>query len=80
MKTATYTLPAHWSVYLFYGGDNDLNQCEKDCIEQFTEDNCLLPVLSCSDSEEFRNTHDATAYGILPCDCLDFVFPVKESA
>lgn len=79
MKTATYTLPAHWACTLI-NGDSSGNEPEDDAaIKQWLESHSeeLGPCLTCSDEPEFRHWHDAP--GVLACDCLEFTFPVLES-
>ena len=80
MKTATYTLPAHWDCYFAYGDATDLDDGEATLIDRFMEDNCLLGMLDSTEEPEWRRTHDASGYGVLACNCLDYTFPVKEGA
>lgn len=80
MKTATYTLPAHWACYLINGDASGMDESEVAAVDKFTEDHCLLDALTCTDDEEFKHTHDASDYGVLACTCLDFTFPVKAGA
>jgi hypothetical protein len=80
LKTIDYTLPAYWASYLINGDESGLEGREALQIEGFLAGEGLLNnCLSCSDDNgDFRKYHDATAYGILACDCLTYTFEVQS--
>lgn len=85
MNTVTLTLPAFWASYLINGDATGLDDAEQAAVDSWLVDqiadiagfnpNCL----SCSDYAEFTAAHDAIGYA-LPCECLEFIFPIAEGA
>jgi hypothetical protein len=82
--TEVYTLPSHWAGALINGDDSGLDAEDIAALEAFESDmirqygSCWC--LSVGDDEvgDFRRYHDATHYGVLACDVLDFVFDVAR--
>lgn len=80
MKTETYTLPYYWASALINGDFSGLWDHEEDHLNRWLAQRPELGAcLSCSEEGGFRHKHDAHPE-VLPCSCLDFVFPVTESA
>jgi len=79
MEPIEYTLPSHWACPLYYGDDTGLEDEEVKQIEAFLKDhieqfpNTTLMSVE-DDGENFCNLHDATPYGVLPCNCSTFIF------
>lgn len=79
METIEYRLPEFWATYLFYGDECGLEPKEALQIEGFLAGEGLFSgPLSVSDSPEFCHYHDATNYGILPCNCLTYTFKANK--
>ncbi len=78
MNKITLTLPEHWACYLYYGETEGLDEGEDEMIDRLLADNKAGDALSSTAYGEFCHTHDATAYGVLPCTCLTYDFPLKE--
>jgi hypothetical protein len=82
METTTYTLPAYWAGALFNGDLSGLEESEEEALmllivgEQLPD-----PIGIVGDNDEygpesfFCTYHDARPYGVLACDCLEFIFP-----
>ena len=75
MKTCTYTLPAHWATALFYGDFTGLEEPDEEALTRVIVGENLPDPIGVSDEPEFRKYHDAQPYGVLACDCLEYVFP-----
>jgi hypothetical protein len=75
--TCTYTLPAHWAPALANGDftgleDSDLKELQNVMASLGVS---LCCACECNGEPEFRKYHDAQPYGVLACDCLEYVFP-----
>jgi hypothetical protein len=82
METTTYTLPAYWASALFNGDLSGLEESEEEALmllivgEQLPD-----PIGIVGDDDEygpesfFCTYHDARPYGVLACDCLEYIFP-----
>lgn len=82
MKTTTYTLPAHWAPALFNGDLSGLSESDEESLMRLIAGESLPDPLSIVGDDtpdgpypDFRSYHDARPYGVLPCDCFDYVFP-----
>ena len=82
METTTYTLPAHWASALFNGDLSGLEEADEEALMLLIVGEQLPDPLSIvgDDLEHgpdpfFRTYHDARPYGVLACDCLEYVFP-----
>ena len=79
MKTETYTLPAFWASALINGDYSGLSVCDVLSVDLWLNTHPELGAcLSCSEEAEFIHWH-IDSPEVLPCDCLDFLFPVTES-
>ena len=82
MKTATFTLPAHWACYLINGDPSEFSLYddgdeELAYIDQWLAMNGLGHCLDCSERPFFARTCDADT---LAGDMLEHVFEVLEPA
>lgn len=80
MKTATFTLPAHWAGYLINGDATsfslyDDGDQELAYIDQWVKMNDLGFCLDCSEYPEFATSCDADT---LAGDTLEYEFEVLE--
>ena len=82
METTTYTLPAYWASALFNGDLSGLEESEEEALMSLIAGEQLPdPIGIVGDDTEhgpesfFCTYHDARPYGVLACDCLDYVFP-----
>lgn len=78
IKTFKLTLPAHWANCLFNGVHDSIELAERDIIEKMENEYDLRCPLS-SEPAGFKRYHDATPYGVLPCDCEEYTFPILRS-
>jgi hypothetical protein len=72
-----FTLPAHWAsvlINLDYSGFTSDDEKEFDSFIDGQFDGGFCTVSLSDDEPEFRNHHDASNYGVKPCDCLRFMF------
>ena len=80
MKTENYMLPAHWASYLINGDassfslDEDKGEKELAVIDKIIADIGAGDPIRCSRTAFLTCYHDASPYGILPCDCLQYTF------
>ena len=87
-ETVERVLPAYWAPALinrdFTGFDTDYPDADDalDAITRFMSDftelygNC--DPVDVSEEPYFVKGHDATRYGVLPCECFDYTFmPTK---
>jgi hypothetical protein len=82
MKTITYRLPAHWASAFFNGDLTGLDDDDAAAFERVVDGESLPdPLAIAEDDPEFGpesffcKYHDARPYGVLACDCYDYVFP-----
>jgi len=79
MTTVTYNLPAFWATALFYDDTSAFESYEDDkqfqdfCAYMLKEHGSSEPV-DCSEERGFMKYHDATRFGVLACDVLEFTF------
>jgi hypothetical protein len=79
-------LPSFWACALLYDDYSGLEQPEDSLngsiedeiqqIEQWQNDHPNWYCIKVYDDLSFYNRHDATKYGVLPCDCSTFEFNV----
>jgi hypothetical protein len=82
METTTYTLPAYWASALFNGDLSGLEESEEEALMSLIAGEQLPdPIGIVGDDDEggpesfFCTHHDARPYGVLACDCLEYIFP-----
>jgi hypothetical protein len=82
METTTYTLPAHWASALFNGDLTGLDDADEESLMRLIAGEGLPdPIGIVGDDPEhgpeasFVTYHDARPYGVLACDCLEYIFP-----
>jgi len=78
IETTTLLLPDFWSVALFYGDYSGMDDREELELNQWLTNNpeFKTPPVSASDTPEFTPFHDAE--GVLPCDCLTYVWRIER--
>ena len=80
MKTEIYILPAHWACAFINGDlsgyDSDDLEAQRLFIDAMVSEHGQCWALSCDEESGFLKYHDATGYGVLACDCLEYVFDV----
>lgn len=83
----TYTLPSHWAGALINGDASGLDDSEIRQLETVERGEslgfCIGVVGADADNgpePNFCRYHDAHFYGVLACDCLDFIFEWPDSA
>ena len=77
METETYILPEHWACALFYGDDTGLDDDDQAALDAWVKDHHHLgDPLDMTNEGSFWRFHDARPYGVLACNCADYVFPV----
>jgi L-ascorbate metabolism protein UlaG (beta-lactamase superfamily) len=80
MNSEKFKLPSHWatalvnddeSSFYHYGDTKDLA-----AYRQFTQEHLHLGYFTVVKEDEsyFATVHDATEYGVLPCDVVDLLF------
>jgi len=78
LTETTLDLPAHWASALINGDYTSFDDSNpEDSDEMAIIDHIERLFGSCtgvSDTPEFRTHHDASADGVLPCDCLTYTF------
>ena len=82
METTTYTLPTHWAVVFFNDDWSGIDEEEEERILNFIAgENFPDPIGIVGDDAEhgpessFVTYHDARPYGVLACDCFDYIVP-----
>lgn len=76
-----YTLPTHWAGALI-NGDNTLEGDDLDCYEAFMEEeregkhigHWSIKTEASEIESSFHKYHDAEPYGVLACDCFEYVW------
>lgn len=83
----TYTLPSHWASALINGDTSGLDDVEIRQLESVERGenlgHCVGIVGDDTDhgpEPDFCRYHDAQPYGVLACDCVDFIFYWPDSA
>jgi hypothetical protein len=84
METIIYRLPSFWASALFNGDYSGLEDIDAEILDTFLKAEELgSPLGIDGDNEEdgpetiFCTYHDARPYGILACDCYDYIFPLN---
>jgi hypothetical protein len=80
IATTTYCLPAHWAPALFNDDASGLDDQDAAALENLLREEGLAAPLSIVGDDQgqdpfFKTYHDARPYGVLACDCFDYVFP-----
>ena len=80
IETTTYCLPAHWASALFNDDSSGLDDQDAATLERLLQEEGLAAPLSIVGDDQgqdpfFKTYHDARPYGVLACDCFDYVFP-----
>jgi len=82
MRMEQYELPAHWASALINGDDSGLEEEDLIALEKFERYMALVyKQCWCVDVGEetwFSNYHDATKFGVLPCDVALFTFDITK--
>jgi hypothetical protein len=79
METITYRLPACWASALINDDTSGLEDADKAQLDAFMAGEGLTWPLDVGEEEFFCKYHDAQPYGVLACDCLDYVFPTGNN-
>lgn len=78
-NSVEYRVPAHWISAIVNGDETSFTFCadQKDYMAyiRFVESEVLGAIVEVvSDEPYFSSHHDASTYGVLPCDVLDCIF------
>ena len=83
IQTLELDLPAFWACALINGdtsGFEPEDQAQLDLFEAYmvkTYGQCR--AMNCGDeSDDFRSIHDATMFGVLACNVLEYTFDITE--
>ena len=82
MEIETFQLPDFWASALINGDTSGLSNEDKQALEAFTNSmikdygSCL--AIDCTDEPHFSKFHDASSFGVLACDVLEFSFDVTK--
>ncbi len=80
LELQTFELPAHWASPLINGDISGLSI--KECRQLDAFEAKMLKkygschAVDCSDEPYFMKYHDASMFGVLACDVLEFTFDV----
>lgn len=79
METETYVLPEFWAVAFFNGDESAFNEEDLRAFEAWLDDHSHLsgPV-AMENQGDFLRYHDAQPYGVLACECAEYIFPVLK--
>lgn len=72
------TLPEHWASALVNADTTGLDDQDEKALDAFLEDHPHLYCVDVSEESTFCRRHDATAYGVLACQCSLFAFLSTE--
>lgn len=80
-----YIVPAHWLSAIVNGDETSFDYCDdaKDCeaYKTFCEHEVTdATVEVISEEPYFASNHDASCYGVLPCDVVDCIFHYPKAA
>ena len=83
MNIVTYTLPAFWNTALFYDDTTSFEGYEEekrfqDFCEYMLKEHGTSEPVDCTDEPHFTKWHDATSFGVLACDVLEYTFIVNN--
>tara|TARA_R110000822_G_C15208602_1_gene483116 strand:- start:334 stop:600 length:267 start_codon:yes stop_codon:yes gene_type:complete len=80
VKTETYILPEYWAVALINGDTSGMTDDGEKSLEEFTDhmiaEHGQCWAMSCDNDVGFMRYHDAEPFGVLACECLEYVFDV----
>ena len=80
MLTLQLELPTHWAVALMYGEYDGFDEQEEKQIAVFEKymekeyGGCWC--IEVDSWRTFQHTHDATDFGVLPCDVSTYTFDI----
>lgn len=79
MKSEKFRLPAHWAAALVTDAETPFDYGDAEdhaAYKQFTQEHLHLGYFTVAEDGDsfFATVHDATEYGVLPCDVVDLVF------
>lgn len=80
LQPYTATLPSHWASALINGDRSGLteeDEAELDLVLELNPE-WHMPV-GCEDAG-FCWRHDASAYGVLACDCCEYTYLMEDAA
>ncbi len=74
-----YTVPAHWLSAIVNGDETSFDYYDDpedyEAYKAFSEDEVKDATVEVVGEEEyFAHSHDATGYGVLPCNVMDCIF------
>lgn len=78
IRTEAFVLPSFLASYLINGDDTGLRSDEVNALHDFMAQHDLEACLSCSDEDFPCSVHDYTSVVDYGCDCLIYVFRVKQ--
>jgi hypothetical protein len=82
MIIETFELPSFWASALINGDTSGLSDVDEKSLDAFTDfmvknyGSCW--AINCTDDPHFTSYHDATRFGVLACDVLEFSFDVSK--
>ena len=82
VQIETFELPDFWASALINGDTSGLTDEDEKSLDAFTDfmvkqyGSCW--ATDCTDEPHFQKYHDATRFGVLACDVLEFSFDVSE--
>lgn len=83
MKTLLLSLPTHWACALINGDETGLDEHDEAPFDAFVdwmlnEYGCCHAIDMRDDEPVFAKYHDALPFGVLACDCCDYVFDISH--
>lgn len=78
MQYRSYTLPAHWAVYLVNADASAYEDEEIEAIDAFTGNEGLGFCVNVADDNGFVTWHDARDVYPYAADCAEFTFEVTK--
>ena len=84
-REVAYTVPAHWLSALVNGDESSFDYYDDPAdyaaYQQFCKHEVLDAIISvdCDSEAFFCRDHDASVYGVLPCDVVDCTFLYPQS-
>jgi hypothetical protein len=82
MQIETFQLPDFWASALINGDTSGLSNEDEQALEAFTnsmiKDYGSCRAIDCTDEPHFSKFHEATRFGVLACDVLNFSFDVTK--
>jgi len=84
MVIETFELPSFWASALINGDASGLSDEDEKKLDAFTdfmtEEYGSCWAIDCTNDPHFKRYHDATRFGVLACDVLDFTFDVSKTS